>query len=318
MVDLDEFKPVNDRCGHETGDQLLVQVADRLRAGLRPTDTVARWGGDEFALLLADLPSVERCEQVLERLRARLRQPYRIRERNFRVTASIGVSLYPTDGPDGEALLRCADQALYLAKHAGRDQVQFFDRDKERHRVARAFGRGVVAEGLETREQGMLLLDLGCEFAQGFYIAHPMEADSIPAWVETYTPPTQWASVPGARTSAEMALLLLEPRQQAWLEPFERGLRHPADARRQPRSLLNHPFARWLAAHENSGYASYAVIKALEPLDQTLHAAALALIRRHEQAEPCPPEMIDALREANDRLVQQLRALRQDTRAQTH
>ncbi|MGB5830989.1 MAG: EAL domain-containing protein, partial [Thiohalocapsa sp.] len=401
-LDLDEFKPVNDQAGHEAGDRLLRDVANRLRAETRPTDTVARWGGDEFAILLADLPGIEGCYQVLNRLQLALQQPYKVQRRTFQVTASIGVSLYPSDGLNGETLLRCADQALYLAKQAGGNQVQFFDLEKDRVAhfqrkrlerieqaitqaelclhyqpivdmrqgrligvealvrwqhpqrgllgpyaflplvesddlisrldhwvlraalgdfsvwieagldlrlsvnvaarsiitagflqrieslleqypaiatkdidlevreavavdhlaaiapvveesdqlglrfviddfgkgnasltafrqlramalkidqdlvrgmlddggdlrqvagvigVARAFARSVIAKGLETPEQGSLLLGLGCELAQGFFIAHPMVAEAIPGWLEAYVPPAQWGMAPAA------------------------------------------------------------------------------------------------------------------------
>jgi hypothetical protein len=182
--------------------------------------------------------------------------------------------------------------------------------------VARAFDCGVVAEGLETPEQGMLLLDLGCELAQGFYIARPMEAHSIPAWVESYTPPTQWASATGGPASAEVDLLLLEPQQKAWLDQFERYLRHPADARLQLRSLMSCPLARWLAGDAAENYASFDAFKPILPLHQALRTASVALVLCRERDEPCRPEMIDALHQASGRLVSQLRRLRKEVLAQ--
>lgn len=126
-LDLDGFKPVNDQHGHHTGDQLLIEVAARLQRHLRAGDTAARLGGDEFVLLLNDLHTLAELEGILTRVLDSLSQPFWIKGRSLQVTASIGVTLYPDDGSDGDTLLRHADQAMYEAKRQGQNRYYLFD-----------------------------------------------------------------------------------------------------------------------------------------------------------------------------------------------
>ncbi len=125
-VDLDRFKQVNDTFGHEIGDRLLQVVADRLRSSVREDDCVARLGGDEFVLLLPNVRGDTDVVSVAEKLRRCVEEPVLIDDFELGVSASIGVSRYPTDGTDLPALLRCADSALYQAKAEGRANVQVF------------------------------------------------------------------------------------------------------------------------------------------------------------------------------------------------
>jgi len=127
FLDLDNFKPVNDNYGHETGDQLLIQVAERIKCCLRNEDTISRQGGDEFALLLSDISSYAECEKTLIRILNALDEPYLINEVEHRVTASCGVTLYPSDEGDIDTLLRHADQAMYDAKQSGRNKYHLFN-----------------------------------------------------------------------------------------------------------------------------------------------------------------------------------------------
>ena len=127
FLDLDDFKPVNDQHGHETGDKLLVEVAKRLKSTLRGEDSIARLGGDEFVLLLTGIKDMTDVEFALERLLGDLSLPYRVDSKNLRVSASIGVTAYPFDSSDADTLLRHADQAMYLAKQSGRNRFQWFD-----------------------------------------------------------------------------------------------------------------------------------------------------------------------------------------------
>ena len=131
-LDLDGFKPINDRLGHEAGDRLLVSVAERLSSALRKEDTIARWGGDEFALLLNNLSSAEECADMLERLLARLEKPHLLDGEPCVVTASVGVTLFPEDMNDADTLLRHADHAMYLAKEQGRNGYHLFDSEEDR------------------------------------------------------------------------------------------------------------------------------------------------------------------------------------------
>lgn len=139
-LDLDGFKPVNDALGHPVGDRLLVEIARRLQASTRAGDTVARIGGDEFALIYNGLMQPDECEQVFGRLLRSIAEPVLIDSHLISVTASIGVTLCPLDGSDPEALLNHADQAMYLAKQSGRNRYHLFDPERDRrlraHRIA--------------------------------------------------------------------------------------------------------------------------------------------------------------------------------------
>jgi diguanylate cyclase (GGDEF)-like protein/PAS domain S-box-containing protein len=126
-LDLDGFKQVNDTLGHEAGDQLLVEVAERIKSSLREEDTVSRLGGDEFAMLMGSISSVGECEQALERIHRIISQPYLIFGQSISIAASTGVTLFPLDDADPDALLRHADQAMYQAKQDGRNRYHLFD-----------------------------------------------------------------------------------------------------------------------------------------------------------------------------------------------
>jgi diguanylate cyclase (GGDEF)-like protein/PAS domain S-box-containing protein len=126
FIDLDRFKLVNDSLGHESGDELLVAVAERLLAVVRPDDTVARLGGDEFVVLCEDLGE-EGIVAVAERLRASLAEPYALRGGEVSVRASIGIATPADGGSAAETLVRDADAAMYRAKERGRDRVVVFD-----------------------------------------------------------------------------------------------------------------------------------------------------------------------------------------------
>jgi diguanylate cyclase (GGDEF)-like protein/PAS domain S-box-containing protein len=127
FIDLDNFKPVNDNFGHETGDQLLVEVAKRLLESVRGEDTVSRLGGDEFALLLNDINSEKECMRTLDRILHKLEMPFVINGHSHYISASIGTTLYPRDDEDVDTLLRHADQAMYQAKIAGKHRYNLFD-----------------------------------------------------------------------------------------------------------------------------------------------------------------------------------------------
>ena len=131
-LDLDGFKPINDRLGHQAGDRLLVVVATRLRHALRAVDCVARLGGDEFVLLLPGMGNAEECERMLYRVMENLAAPYTLDTERVSVTASIGYTLYPQDSSDADTLLRHTDQAMYAAKQAGRNRFHQFDTAQER------------------------------------------------------------------------------------------------------------------------------------------------------------------------------------------
>ncbi|OGS91026.1 MAG: hypothetical protein A2Z95_05130 [Gallionellales bacterium GWA2_60_18] len=126
-LDLDGFKAVNDRYGHDAGDELLIAVAGRMKDALRDGDTLARIGGDEFVAILTDLNDARDCEQALSRLLQAAADPVTIHGDILRVSASIGVTLYPDDAAEADQLLRHADQAMYQAKQSGKNRYHFFD-----------------------------------------------------------------------------------------------------------------------------------------------------------------------------------------------
>ncbi|WP_207458084.1 EAL domain-containing protein [Azospirillum sp. SYSU D00513] len=130
FLDLDHFKMVNDTLGHRTGDELLVEVAGRLRGAIRPSDTVARMGGDEFVILAEGLAgtreaaneAAHRAERILEELS----RPMLLDGHTLHVSGSVGIAVYPDDGTDAASLLKNADTAMYAAKQAGRNTMRFF------------------------------------------------------------------------------------------------------------------------------------------------------------------------------------------------
>ncbi len=126
FIDLDRFKDINDTLGHVAGDELLKAVSERLRSKSRKSDTVARLGGDEFVVLVQDIGKVEDVTKVAEYILGLFDEPFRVRGREFFVTASMGVSIYPHDGKDPETLLKNADVAMYRAKEEGRNSFVFY------------------------------------------------------------------------------------------------------------------------------------------------------------------------------------------------
>lgn len=126
FLDLDRFKDINDSLGHSTGDQLLKEVAERVRGCVREGDSVARMGGDEFTLLIPHLDSIDDAAKIAQKIIETLKIPFSINERELFVTTSIGISIFPNDGTDPETLIRNADTAMYRAKDQGRDNYQLY------------------------------------------------------------------------------------------------------------------------------------------------------------------------------------------------
>ena len=150
-LDLDGFKEVNDHYGHQTGDELLIEVAKRLTGCLRGGDTVARLGGDEFVVLLSGLLNEEECRVALNRLLQTVAAPYLIEDIDHSgVTVSIGVTLYPNDQVDPDTLVRHADHAMYVAKQAGKNRYQLFDTRLEQRIEARLATLSLLAEAQKS------------------------------------------------------------------------------------------------------------------------------------------------------------------------
>lgn len=156
LVDLDNFKVINENLGHEAGDELLRQAALRIQETMRPEDTLARLGGDELILLVEDSDS-ERVAQLGRRILDYLSASYRIHGQEIYITASLGIAVYPDDGRDSQSLLKAADTAMYKSKERGRNQLQFFSMEMK-----------LMAEQRMTMETGIRLALQANQFRLAF------------------------------------------------------------------------------------------------------------------------------------------------------
>ncbi len=163
LLDMDHFKNVNDTLGHHTGDRLLIELGRRLKQSVREEDTVSRLGGDEFLLLIAGADA-DAAAHVAEKLLSVLSQPYLIGEHDLVVTPSIGIAMFPDDGADYETLSKCADIAMYRAKHQGRNAFLFYkpemqQRSERTLRVENALRNALKRDQLSLHYQAQMALD---------------------------------------------------------------------------------------------------------------------------------------------------------------
>jgi len=166
FIDLDRFKDINDSLGHQTGDQLLVEAASRIRDCIRESDTVARLGGDEFTVILTHIAGVIDAEKVAQHIRHSLRQPYTFGGETVYTSASIGITFYPDDSTDLDELLSNADQAMYAAKSAGRDRLDYFTRSlqestQQRLKLGNDLHRALERDEFEIHFQPIIELARG-------------------------------------------------------------------------------------------------------------------------------------------------------------
>jgi diguanylate cyclase (GGDEF)-like protein len=152
FVDLDDFKTINDSLGHGEGDAVLRQVAERLRGGLRAGDTLARMGGDEFAVLVEDPPAASAPTAVAERLADTLHAPFMVGGRELFVRASIGVSVLISRDQTAEDLLRNADISMYMAKRRGKNRIEIFEPSMHAAAIARLALKGDLERALDRDE----------------------------------------------------------------------------------------------------------------------------------------------------------------------
>ncbi|WP_198674772.1 EAL domain-containing protein [Rhodoferax ferrireducens] len=517
-LDLDGFKSVNDRHGHEAGDQLLIALASRMKQALREGDTLARIGGDEFVAVLLDLPDVAASVPMLNRLLAAAAQPVHFGELVLQVSASLGVTFYPqAEDADADLLLRQADQAMYQAKLAGKNRYHVFDAEQDRsvrghhesvERIRRAlaegefmlyyqpkvnmrkgtvigaealirwqhpdkgllapsvflpviedhplaidigewvidaaltqmerwrkggltmpvsvnigarqlqqvnfverlrailsahpqvkpgdlelevletsaledlahvshvieacreigvmfalddfgtgyssltylkrlpvtllkidqsfvrgmlddpddlailegviglasaFRRQVIAEGVETVAHGAMLLQLGCEQAQGYGIARPMPAADLPGWSADWRTDPSWADLPPVNRD-DLPLLFASVEHRAWVVAVTAFLKGELEAL-APQKLNHCRFGQWLNTEGLARYGAHASFQAIEPLHQQIHALAETLVAL--QAKGHRAEALSRLGELyalRDSLLQQLKTLRQQHR----
>jgi diguanylate cyclase (GGDEF)-like protein/PAS domain S-box-containing protein len=152
VLDLDGFKHINDSLGHSTGDKLLQYVASRLRECVRAPDTVSRQGGDEFVVLLQNLENPEDAVTAARRVLKVVAEAYSINGHDLHITASIGVSIYPDDGPDAETLIKNADTSMYQAKESGRQTFRFFKPEMNLRAVDRQSIEEDLRHALQRKE----------------------------------------------------------------------------------------------------------------------------------------------------------------------
>lgn len=154
FLDLDGFKIINDTLGHSIGDLLLQNVARRLHACIREIDTTARWGGDEFCVILNRIPNRESVAKVVEKILAEISHSYSIQNRELFITTSLGISVYPSDGEDEETLVKNADVAMFSAKKSGKNKYEFYDSklDYGEEHLARMKIENSLLSGLDRKE----------------------------------------------------------------------------------------------------------------------------------------------------------------------
>jgi diguanylate cyclase (GGDEF)-like protein len=152
FLDLDHFKHINDSMGHAVGDQLLQSVATRLQASVRSSDTVSRYGGDEFVVLLPEVDDVRSAVLTAKKLLQSVGEPHLISRQELRISLSIGISMYPDDGVDAEMLIRKADIAMYQAKRSGRNSYEIFSSGMNANSVMRKSAEQALERALRQGE----------------------------------------------------------------------------------------------------------------------------------------------------------------------
>ena len=152
FIDVDRFKNINDTLGHDAGDTLLREIGNRLRHCVRQADTIARLGGDEFVVLLQDIGEPENVAKVAHKILFEIASSFDVLGQEIRVTASIGISIYPQDGQDEQTLMKNADIAMYHAKQEGKNNFQFHSEQMNTHTLARLALESSLRHALDRNE----------------------------------------------------------------------------------------------------------------------------------------------------------------------
>jgi len=177
LIDIDRFREINDSLGHETGDLLLVEVARRIASHVRDSDTVARLGNDEFAVVVPGLPDLNRAEAATQSIIEALRQPFQLKERTIHASASIGTTIYPDDSSAAEELVKNAEQAMYAAKDQGHDRFCFFTESMQQAALRRARLSSDLHDALAARQLEVLYQPI-FDLASG----HAVGAEALLRW----------------------------------------------------------------------------------------------------------------------------------------
>jgi diguanylate cyclase (GGDEF)-like protein/PAS domain S-box-containing protein len=152
FIDLDRFKNINDTLGHDAGDTVLREVAERLQSCLRESDTVGRLGGDEFVVLIEDLPETVHVTAIAQKILTAVARPFVLEGQEFHITGSIGISTYPDDSADMQTLLKNADISMYRAKEQGKNNYQFYSAQMNVHSIERLALESSLRHALERNE----------------------------------------------------------------------------------------------------------------------------------------------------------------------
>jgi diguanylate cyclase (GGDEF)-like protein/PAS domain S-box-containing protein len=245
-LDLDGFKTVNDTYGHEVGDALLVAVSRRMHATLREVDTLARMGGDEFVTVLTGIHTIQDCMQMVTRILDACAEPVHIQNQDLRVTASVGVTMYPQDNAEADQLIRHADQAMYEAKQSGKNRFHMFDSAQEAEVKSRSLQQEQLALGLRQNEL-VLYYQPKVNMRTGTIVG----AEALVRWLH----PERGLLLPGAFLPAierhplsdTLGLWVLETALQQMSDWKQQGLTLPVSVNVAARQLQHAGFASQLA-----------------------------------------------------------------------
>ena len=243
FLDLDRFKSINDSLGHSVGNQVLQAVVQRLQARLRPSDVLARMGGDEFTILMPDVASKERATNLAHRILGAFVEPFHVGDKLLPVQASIGVAIHPDDGIDGDTLMKNADTAMYQAKAAGRNTYMVYNSAMS----ARAELRFVLESSLRgALQRGQLAVHYQPKFGQSGTELKGVEA--LARWCHPrlgYIPPS--AFIPLAEETSLIASLgewVLESACLQAKEWQEKGRQIPVAVNLSPRQFARQSIVR--------------------------------------------------------------------------
>ncbi len=277
-LDLDGFKPVNDRYGHHLGDVLLIKLAERLSQELRSGDTLARLGGDEFAILLNGLHTIFDGESIVSRILESIRQPFDIDDHHILVSGSIGVTFCPPDKVDADTLLRHADQAMYKAKDAGKSVFRLFDPVQE-HKV-RTHRRSLQEFERALRDgQLTLFYQPRVDLSSGKTVS----AEALLRWhhpEKGLLPPDSFLPlVEGTPLEIALGEWVLQTALKQHREWVGQGLKLPVSINVSPRHICLHDFSRYLERLLSDYPAGMAKNLELEVLETTAVSDTACLVR---------------------------------------